>query len=249
MYRGEQVPGSKTLFKPTNMKHKLTEIHTKENSLLVEKSNPETPYEYPLSEYNDDGERDKFAYAARKEGNIIASTHRIDPSVPLYRPEDLKVKERYVPRQDTGDRGFWFIYDSTMLNSHDGLFSEKSKAQDYCNYLNRQHEVVDVEALADKRYPDRKSYSNDYKRTLMALREAFIEGYSAAPKHGWSDEVIEAAINFGIQIEAGNIKIDYEKYGDWNTQFLQSLKNQPRTITLEYDEKPEVGEDGYIIVK
>jgi len=45
-------------------------------------------------------------------------------------------------------------------------------------------------------------------------------------------EDIERAINFGVHVEAGNIEIDYKKYGSTENQFIQSLQ-QPTEIEVE----------------
>ena len=58
----------------------------------------------------------------------------------------------------------------------------------------------------------------------------FIKGYTQCQEDmadkKYTDEDIINAIQYGIDIEAGNIKFDYKKYPDSFTQYIQSINKQ-----------------------
>ena len=60
--------------------------------------------------------------------------------------------------------------------------------------------------------------------------QGYIKGYTHCQEDmsdkKYTEEDIRKAIQYGIDIEAGNIKFDYKKYPDSFTQYLQSLNKQ-----------------------
>lgn len=253
------------------MKHELTEIHTKENSFLVDRNSEIKTGDYffanegvrkcirvdantncPYITLDEKGR--EIGHFNTWKTKIIASTHRIDPSVPLYHPEDLKVKERYSiqfePKEHVWGVDTYKVFDMAEgYGEEDAIFRNESKAQEYCNYLNRQHEVADVGALekeiADKAQSLPRVKSNHYPSLFDSITD-ILAGYKAATKHGWSDEDMLGIAGFAFGI---NKSVSLPEAREMIENYIKELKNQPRTITLEYDEKPEVGDDGYIIVK
>ena len=77
----------------------------------------------------------------------------------------------------------------------------------------------EIEQLAEQ-YWDKQPYNED----------AYVIGYTQCQEDmtdkKYTDEDIINAIQYGIDIEAGNIKFDYKKYPDIFTQYIQSLNKQ-----------------------
>lgn len=62
-----------------------------------------------------------------------------------------------------------------------------------------------------------------------------IEGYNIAhqPDKKWTDEDMKIAIEFGVNLESGNIKWDAEKYPNPNDQLLALLEPTASEITVD----------------
>jgi hypothetical protein len=247
-------------------KHELTEIHTKENSFLVRQMTSNDGGSWVYDTFLKEVYQSMGKVYTETMYVIIASTIEIDPFMPLYRPEDLKVKERYTIEYNSPiNPSQYMIWDGNTKVK--GIMHNETDAQDYCNYLNRQHEVVDVRYDIDqikKWTTDGVEYSlnsadDSHCNTYV---EGCINGYNAAPKHEWNDEdmtnpwptpdVISKLIWAAEYLlhEKNYDRHGYEEVDMCVKRAKEILKRlEPKPITLEYDEKPEVGEDGYIIIK
>ena len=85
----------------------------------------------------------------------------------------------------------------------------------------------DVEKLADEIVGDSIYYEED-RVNLSDGMDLFMIGYNKAKeKYKYTEQDIINAIQYGIDIEAGNIKFDYKKYPDSFTQYFDSLQ-QPK---------------------
>ena len=81
----------------------------------------------------------------------------------------------------------------------------------------------DVEKLANE-----EILYNDQKRSWWK------EGYKKAKEtYKYTEQDIINAIQYGIDIEAGNIKFDYKKYPDSFTQYFASLQQPKLPIAFE----------------
>ena len=69
-------------------------------------------------------------------------------------------------------------------------------------------------------------------------RSAFITGFQKALSilgdKKFSEEDISKAIDFGVHVEAGNIDIDYKRYGTKENQFIQSLQQTEFDVEICY---------------
>jgi hypothetical protein len=61
----------------------------------------------------------------------------------------------------------------------------------------------------------------------------------------FSEEDISKAINFGVHVEAGNIDIDYKRYGTTENQFIQSLQQTEWDVEIEMNIIPELLKGSY----
>lgn len=188
-------------------------------------------------------------------------------NIPLFNPEDLIVKERYrvsdVNPNLAGSYRFYLVKNRPQ-NDFDieAKFTDKDMAQDYCDYLNSKETNVDVEKLAEEKYPlyvSEQLVKSGYNAHRSNERKAFIAGYNTAPKGGYSREDMEALIDFWRR-EIPNPWANHErltkKYNEdvistknLVNEYLASLK-QPLTVKVEFENGSPVIENGFVkIVK
>lgn len=182
------------------------------------------------------------------ECKILASKVRISPSIPLIREESLIVKDRFILNE------IYIGYPIYILDTHineiiDASFEKITSAQNYCNYLNRQHEQVDVEKLADV-YAEKHAFRVPYDGSnkfydevdFKCSKEGFIAGRNSAPKGGYSEDDMRKAIWFGYDWESSSGET--HKYQEFSFEtalekYMDSLKPKPTTITIyEVDGSP-----------
>ena len=83
----------------------------------------------------------------------------------------------------------------------------------------------EIEQLANEEYK-----GNLHNPFFTAAPMGYIKGYTQCQEDmadkKYTEQDIINAIQYGIDIEAGNIKFDYKKYPDSFTQYIQSLNKQ-----------------------
>jgi hypothetical protein len=84
----------------------------------------------------------------------------------------------------------------------------------------------DIEELSKLEYPD--SLNRE-----LAFRRGFEKAIEVFTDKNFTRSNIEEAIEFGIQVEAGNIGIDYKKYKSKENQFLESIQKKEWDIEID----------------
>lgn len=106
----------------------------------------------------------------------------------------------------------------------------------------------DLDELAEKEFPldydiplfetlgiTEKSHKSILIGMLQGtLQKGFQTAMELMSDKKFSEEDISKAIDFGVHVEAGNIDIDYKRYGTKENQFIQSLQ-QPNEIEVEIE--------------
>lgn len=96
----------------------------------------------------------------------------------------------------------------------------------------------------------------------------FLKALEILGDKNFSEEDISKAIDFGVHVEAGNIDIDYKKYGTHQNQFIQSIQQTEWEVEIvmaddkgfifdpamgisqgHYIDKPKLDEKGKLILK
>ena len=95
--------------------------------------------------------------------------------------------------------------------------------------------VIDVDSqvgdIVKTICPDDRGYDIIYGTGMAVGIQCFNKAMELNKDKLFTLEDIEKAINFGVHVEAGNIEIDYKKYGSTENQFIQSLQ-QPTEIDV-----------------
>ena len=100
------------------------------------------------------------------------------------------------------------------------------------------------------------------------LQKGFQKALEILGDKNFSEEDISKAIDFGVHVEAGNIDIDYKKYGTHQNQFIQSIQQTEWEVEIvmaddkgfifdpamgisqgHYIDKPKLDEKGKLILK
>ena len=92
----------------------------------------------------------------------------------------------------------------------------------------------EVEQLANSYEKEKLKSIGIITNKTGAFREGFIAGYNHNKKL-YTEEDLREAMTFGINLEAGNIEVDYKKYKAGFDKFKETLQKVPKYIVIESD--------------